>query len=486
MKKIKIRLLAGALAVVSLGMSACTVVYESNDTSDLSSITTAPGEDTVPKTPVALPTEEELASVAATVGETSVTGAEYYFFLYDLAQTIVNQYGSSLSYYGGEMPDFKYTLKQQYAMSGQTWYDYLKSEMKGYLEYYYLIAEGAKKAGITLTDAEIADVQKKAEEYKAPDGITYLTKDIAKKCYEVSALADKYRKHINDTNPEATEDEINAEYEKNKKKYTLVELNYFPISYTDGTETDTETTAVKKPTKDEAKAYADKFNACTTTDEFKAVIEEYMKEFNPEATDEDIKYYTDNCAYTDLKYEEGVTILDWAFDAERKDGDKTAIWPEKEKTVHIGTLVKAPYNDEAETSSVRHILVEEEDKAKEILDEFNNSDKTAETFGKLASKYTTDGGSAATGGLYENFPKGQMVKEFEDWAFDEKRVAGDVEIVKTTYGYHIMYFVSKGLPQYLASVKSAVETARIEAVYEQMEKDHKVTVNEEFEKVLAI
>ena len=149
-------------------------------------------------------------------------------------------------------------------------------------------------------------------------------------------------------------------------------------------------------------------------------------------------------------------------------------------------LVKAPYNDEAETSSVRHILVEEEDKAKEILDEFNNSDKTAETFGKLASKYTTDGGSAATGGLYENFPKGQMVKEFEDWAFDEKRVAGDVEIVKTTYGYHIMYFVSKGLPQYLASVKSAVETAKIEAVYDQMEKDHKVTVNEEFEKALSI
>ena len=54
---------------------------------------------------------------------------------------------------------------------------------------------------------------------------------------------------------------------------------------------------------------------------------------------------------------------------ERKDGDITAIWSDKEKTVHIGTLVKAPYTDDDETASVRHILVEEEEKAKQILDE---------------------------------------------------------------------------------------------------------------------
>ena len=34
-----------------------------------------------------------------------------------------------------------------------------------------------------------------------------------------------------------------------------------------------------------------------------------------------------------------------------------------------------------------------------------------------------------------------MVTEFNNWIFDDARKAGDVEIVKTSYGYHIMYFV---------------------------------------------
>ena len=37
-----------------------------------------------------------------------------------------------------------------------------------------------------------------------------------------------------------------------------------------------------------------------------------------------------------------------------------------------------------------------------------------------------------------------MVSEFNDWIFDPARKAGDTDIVKTTYGYHIMYFVGQG------------------------------------------
>lgn len=484
MKNWKIKLLAGALAVACFAYSSCTVVYESKDT-DTDAETSAQTE--APElTPVDPPSEEDLAKTAATVGSANITGAEYYFFLYDLAQIVVAQNGSYITMYGGTIPDFNYSLKSQYIMQDTTWYDYLTKDMQGYLEYTYLIAEAGKKAGITLDDDELAEVAEKAEKYEAPEGLSYLTKDVAKKCYEMSALADKYRRHIENTLPEVTEDEINAEFEKNKKNYTLVELNYFPITYTDGTETDTETTAVRNPTKDEAKVYADKFNDCTTTDEFKAVVEEYFKEFNPDATAEDVEYYKEGCAYKDLKYEEGIDILDWAFDTERKDGDVTAIWSDEEKTVHIGTLVKAPYTDDDETASVRHILVEEEEKAKQILDEFNNSDKTSETFGKLAEKYTTDQGSASNGGLYENFPKGEMVAEFENWAFDENRVPGDVEIVKTTYGYHIMYYVSEGLPTYRAVVKSTIEAANLEAVYEQIDKDFKLELNEDFTKELNI
>ena len=34
-----------------------------------------------------------------------------------------------------------------------------------------------------------------------------------------------------------------------------------------------------------------------------------------------------------------------------------------------------------------------------------------------------------------------MVENFEDWCYDAARKAGDVEIIETEYGYHIMYFV---------------------------------------------
>ncbi len=33
-----------------------------------------------------------------------------------------------------------------------------------------------------------------------------------------------------------------------------------------------------------------------------------------------------------------------------------------------------------------------------------------------------------------------MVEEFDAWCFDESRQVGDVGIVKTDLGYHVMYF----------------------------------------------
>ena len=41
-----------------------------------------------------------------------------------------------------------------------------------------------------------------------------------------------------------------------------------------------------------------------------------------------------------------------------------------------------------------------------------------------------------------------MVAEFNDWCFDSERKVGDHGIVKTTYGYHIMYFVGQSETTY--------------------------------------
>lgn len=79
-------------------------------------------------------------------------------------------------------------------------------------------------------------------------------------------------------------------------------------------------------------------------------------------------------------------------------------------------------------------------KAQKLYDEWLAGDADENSFGDLAYKNSADG-NKTEGGLYTDISKGVMVKEFEDWCFDESRKYGDHGMVKTEFGYHIMYFV---------------------------------------------
>ena len=147
-----------------------------------------------------------------------------------------------------------------------------------------------------------------------------------------------------------------------------------------------------------------------------------------------------------------------------------------------------PVADDSQVYSVRHILVtpktDDEDsedaqaangeteytdeqwaaaekEANEILDEYNETDKTEKDFALLAEKYsddtesTSNGSSGLYGGLYEGVSLGQMVPSFEEWALDSSRQFGDVGIVKSDYGYHIMFFV-ENTSKYLYDCKTAL------------------------------
>lgn len=85
--------------------------------------------------------------------------------------------------------------------------------------------------------------------------------------------------------------------------------------------------------------------------------------------------------------------------------------------------------------------------AQAVLDEWLAGDKTEDSFAELANTYTADGNDADSdgvpdGGLYTQVTEGMMVEEFNDWCFDEARVSGDYDLVKTKYGWHVMYFVN--------------------------------------------
>ena len=86
-----------------------------------------------------------------------------------------------------------------------------------------------------------------------------------------------------------------------------------------------------------------------------------------------------------------------------------------------------------------------EQKAQEILDAWLSGDKTEDSFAELANENSADTGSNTNGGLYTGVTEGQMVEAFNDWCFDADRKAGDYGIVKTQFGYHIMYFCGSQL-----------------------------------------
>lgn len=80
--------------------------------------------------------------------------------------------------------------------------------------------------------------------------------------------------------------------------------------------------------------------------------------------------------------------------------------------------------------------------AQKLLDEWLAGEKTEESFGEMANKHSDDqDGKVTNGGIYQGVVKGQMVEPFENWLFDESRQVGDYGLVRTQYGYHIMYFV---------------------------------------------
>ena len=71
-----------------------------------------------------------------------------------------------------------------------------------------------------------------------------------------------------------------------------------------------------------------------------------------------------------------------------------------------------------------------------------------------------------------------MVEAFNDWIFAQSRKAGDVDIVKTDYGYHVMYFVGDGYKAWQSDVVSAMKTDDYGKKLEELKKEFSPKVND--------
>lgn len=108
----------------------------------------------------------------------------------------------------------------------------------------------------------------------------------------------------------------------------------------------------------------------------------------------------------------------------------------------------------------RHILIEEESKANEVLAKV----KAGGDFAALAVEFSKDTGSKAKGGSVGWFEKGRMVEEFSNAAFAAEKgaIVGPVE---TRFGFHIIEVLDKRDATPLEEVKPQIEQAvRKEAI----------------------
>lgn len=418
-----------------------------------------------------------------------VSMATFTYVLNQQYATFINNNSSYLSSYG---LDPETSIKLQQLSNDQTWFDYFATQAKNNIEEMLYVCERAQKDGMKLEEEDLKQIEdfftelkKEADEMKTEVGeyisMAYgegVNEGDVRKGLELSVLFNKwYNKNVSSLT--YTDDEINKYYEDNKNEFRTVDYLYYNIVPAVTSDMDVnEADEIKL----EAKADADKLATATTPDKFKELLKAQIKKEG--TTDEEtIESKITTAQLTDKTYDDEFDVSKWAFgDAKLYD---TYVYEGEDGSYGIYMLTKVPSRDESEQRSVAHILLTKDayktddgakEKAEELLKQFTDSDdKSLDAFKKLAEEYSEDSGVTTNSGVYENFKKGEMVAEFEEWAFADGRKEGDTGIVKTTYGYHIMYFIEEGNPAWMDDVVSTIKDETYDKAYEQMKKDFKVT-----------
>lgn len=135
---------------------------------------------------------------------------------------------------------------------------------------------------------------------------------------------------------------------------------------------------------------------------------------------------------------------------------------------------------DVEEVSARHILVDSEEKAKELLGKI----KGGEAFEKLAEENTMDKGTAPNGGDLGYFAKNEMVAPFAEAAFAMKKGEVSKAPVKTDFGWHIIKVEDKrkrAKPAFDAVKPQLEQQARQEIMTELVGKWQKEAKVEKFD-----
>lgn len=408
---------------------------------------------------------------AVTIGDKPFTAADFNYYYYTAYH---NMYTSLYQYYGegiSQMLDGRRPLKDQMYDDTLSWADYFEEAALNNMRETTLLCDAAAKEGFTLKDEDIVSLEQNMENIKsnyASYGYSSLSSFFSgaygkgvneknfRKNLENDYIANLYVQNMLEK-MEYTDKELNEYYNEHKDEYDLLTYRRFYVSGSADEENGIDSEAAMAA----AKENADAIGAAKNEQEFNDLVYKYAPEDKKENyADGAGTLYSNQLPSNILK-----DHADWLLEGKRVEGDTTVI----ESSSGYYVLCFLSRNDNSyNTVNVRHILIPVEDVADETVDgvakekaellykSWRSGDATEDSFAELAKINSSDG-SASNGGLYENIYLNQMVKEFEDWCFANGRKAGDTGIVKTQYGYHIMYFSGEGRPYRLIVARSAME-----------------------------
>lgn len=384
--------------------------------------------------------------------------------------------------------------KQVYDQAtGQSWYDHLMDLAVESLTNSTALAAKARSEGFTLTEesqsqldsflsqlntAWIGQTTSREALIRANYG-PYMTYDRLAELVSQKLLASDYAQAKLDAidHPDA---DYQAYYKEHADELDTVTYTYFlfraslPATDADGNSierTDEETAAQMEDAKAEQKALAE---------ELKSKLEGGA---DPEALAEEYKDRLYSSSLSAHSTGSGLSYYpygEWLLDSARKASDVDLFERDYTSSYNYYVIVYEGRTLVQETAhDVRHILIqagngsdptqaeydEAETKAQSILDEWKAGEATEDSFAALVNANTSDATSASSGGLYSNITTSSNYEQaFLDWATDPARKEGDTGLVKTGYGWHIMYYVASKDPVWKQTTASALQDQDYEAL----------------------
>ena len=461
----------------------------------------------------------EKKTVAATVGDHQISNAELSYYYIDYVNNYANTYGNYLSLFG---IDSTVALdKQMYdEEAGVTWADNFISEAASSVKSIYALADAAEAEGFTLpqeqqdqVDIMSNNLDSYATIYGYSDVNSFLkaqygngaSKESYMAYYQRNLLASAYQtQHQNSLS--YTPEQIREADSQDPAAYSSFSYAQYhiPVSkYLTGGTTDAEgNTTYTAEERTAAIAAAKEAIAPLCDVDTVEALDAAIAAMEINADTEAASTVYTNQARTGINS----YLSAWVTAENREPGDVTCIEipgtvkdenGEDMETITAFYVVLFTGKDENLTNlvNVRHILVgfegeAQEDgtysdevkeaaktKAEEILNEWKSGDANEDSFAALANEKSTDNGSNANGGLYENVYPGQMVAAFNDWCFDASRKPGDTDIVETNYGYHVMYFSSASDQSYRDyQIVNNLRNTDMENWYQSLVENYTVTM----------